>query len=893
MKRPPEPVPATRHLSFVLALAFVLTAVAASANTRPPAPRIIEPAESALPLDPGDVHMATAPFIDDDPGDLLACSDWEIRSLDGGLVWFAYCASGVLAVHIHLGDGTFVNTERHLLGSTSYVLNVRFRDSSGDPSTEQSDWSTRNFRTGPASTVYPLEIADVLSSPPPRLHDSSGSSVTLYGGATVALVSERDELLLAFSGNGGDLQITNPLPLLNHALVRALVSSGTEALALPATNIEFADDNGIQRNVYLPAVTLAPGSAIAFWIAQDGSSFEASPGDETPHFSKLARAAETPWTVFERGYRVEHVVSDLQLPVNLAFVPAPLPDADAPLFYVTELYGSIRAVLRDGTMRDYATHLLNFDPTGIFPGSGEHGIAGTVVEPETGDLFVSAVYASESGAHYPKVIRLHSIDGGRTASAVTTILDMQGEEIGPSHQISSLSFGADGKLYVHVGDGFETAIATDRRSFRGKILRVNRDGTPPADNPFYDKSDGISATDYIFAYGFRNPFGGAWRAADASLYVVDNGPQVDRLAKVAAGMNYQWSGSDDDMRVNAAYNWSPSVAPVNIAFIQGATFAGSGFADGKSDHAFVSESGPTWVSGTTPLGKRIREFAFDRSGNVVSSQPFLEYAGTGNATVAALAAGPDGLYFSDLFPEQGSPIDHGANIYRVRYVGRVIIGADVSNPGTKTVRFSSTITVPDYTNLTWDFGDGSTSNAANPEHSFPGNGPYNVKLSVIGAKQLVVDDYTRVQFPRVLGAGLTAIYSDSHGNRLSRIDANVDFDWQIDAAPLPAASLNVTWTGQIAPSVSALYTFSLHTDGNARLRIDDRTIIDTLSPDPTTLTNPIRLEAGRTYSFVLESDATSMDGETRLLWSAQGMPARVVPSTVFYLVNDRRRATGH
>src|SRR5262249_27170230 len=192
--------------------------------------------------------------------------------------------------------------------------------------------------------------------------------------------------------------------------------------------------------------------------------------------------------------------------------------------------------------------------------------------------------------HDPKVIRLHSIDGGRTASTFTTVLDMPGEEIGPSHQISNVSIGADGKLYVHVGDGFHTELATDLHSFRGKILRMNLDGSAPADNPFYNASDGITATDYIFAYGFRNPFGGAWRDADASLYEVEHGPGIDRLARVGAGMNFRWAGSDDDMRANAAYNWESSVAPVNMAFVQSATFGGSGFGADKLDHGFVTES---------------------------------------------------------------------------------------------------------------------------------------------------------------------------------------------------------------------------------------------------------------------------------------------------------------
>ncbi|HXH39537.1 MAG TPA: PQQ-dependent sugar dehydrogenase, partial [Thermoanaerobaculia bacterium] len=613
---------------------------------------------------------------------------------------------------------------------------------------------------------------------------------------------------------------------------------------------------------------------------------------ETPDFARIARSGLMPWNVLVPGYRIERVATGLQLPVNIAFVPNPLPDAGAPLFYITELYGTIRAFLRDGTLRDYATGLLNFDPTGPFPGSGEQGIAGTAVDPETGDLYVAVVYESfPGGPHYPRVVRLHSIDGGRTATSLFPLLDMVGEDVGPSHQISNVSIGPDGKLYVHVGDGFQTQLARSLNSFRGKILRMNKDGLPAADNPFYDSSNGIGdAGDYIFAYGFRNPFGGAWRDADASLYEVENGPDVDRLAKVSAGIDYQWSGSDDDMRAHALYNWTPSVAPINIAFIQPSTFLGSGFPAEQYDHAFVSESGPTWAAGTTPFGKRIREFAFDDHGGIASTNSFVEYTGTGHATVAALTAGPDGLYFSDLYSDLGAPTDHDANIYRVRYVGNVAIGADIADGATKTIRFTAIVTVPGYKSLEWDFGDGSTSTKTDLKHTFPGNGPYDVRLSVVDAQGLTIEDYTRVQFPETPGAGLAAVYDDANGTATYRLDSNIDFNWQTDAPAPGAVLLHVTWTGEITPTVSALYTFTLHTAGDALLRIAGHDVIDTGNPDQSTLANPISLEAGQRYPFTLQMGANPLVGVTQLTWSADGMSPRVVPSSVFYPNVDRRRA---
>lgn len=377
------------------------------------------------------------------------------------------------------------------------------------------------------------------------------------------------------------------------------------------------------------------------------------------------------WRVLQAGYKVEVVATGFQLPVNIAFVPNPGSAPHSPYYYVTELYGIIKVVTRNGTVHDYATGLLNFNPTGAFPGSGEQGLTGIVVDPATGNVYATMLYDA-GGPHYPKVVRFTSADGGLTSATQTIIRDMPGETQGQSHQISNITIGPDGKLYVHMGDGFDASTAQNLASYRGKILRMNLDGSAPADNPFYNAGDGITARDYVFAYGLRNPFGGDWRAADGMHYEVENGPSVDRFAQIVRGRNYLWSGGDASMRNFAIYNWEPSTGPVNIQFIQASRFNGSGFPSEKFDHAFVSESGPTFATGPQSNGKRISEFVLNASGGLVSGPtPLIEYNGTGKATVVALAAGPDGLYFSDFYKDlnAASPIERGANILRVRWAG--------------------------------------------------------------------------------------------------------------------------------------------------------------------------------------------------------------------------------
>jgi hypothetical protein len=124
------------------------------------------------------------------------------------------------------------------------------------------------------------------------------------------------------------------------------------------------------------------------------------------------------------------------------------------------------------------------------------------------------------------------------------------------------------------------------------------------------------------------------------------------------------------MEIGALYNWRPSSGPVNIAFVETEVFAGSGFPSGKRGHAFVSESGPTWATGPQALGKRISEFVFDDDGSVQGDPtPLVQYNGSGKATIAGLAAGPDGLYFTSLYKddELDVPTASGARVYRVLY----------------------------------------------------------------------------------------------------------------------------------------------------------------------------------------------------------------------------------
>ena len=131
----------TIHTASVLGL---LCACAMTQNAPPTAPTFNEPSTPGLVLNPGDVHMETAPFADPNPGDQHSATDWEIWTVQPSeRVWHATAATGFESVHVHLGDGVFENSHtgfRRLFANSSFLLRARHIDDSGDPTTN-TNWA--------------------------------------------------------------------------------------------------------------------------------------------------------------------------------------------------------------------------------------------------------------------------------------------------------------------------------------------------------------------------------------------------------------------------------------------------------------------------------------------------------------------------------------------------------------------------------------------------------------------------------------------------------------------------------------------------------------------------------------------------------------------------------
>jgi glucose/arabinose dehydrogenase len=139
-----------------------------------------------------------------------------------------------------------------------------------------------------------------------------------------------------------------------------------------------------------------------------------------------------------------------------------------------------------------------------------------------------------------RILRL--VDNGTTLQAEKVIFDGIGSDL--VHDGGRIKFGPDGKLYVTTGDIHNPATPQDLQSLNGKILRLNLDGTPPADNPF--AALGGNAR-YVWSYGHRHPQGIAWDAT-GRMWQSEHGPTGESHAN---GRRYR----DEINRIDPAVNF--------------------------------------------------------------------------------------------------------------------------------------------------------------------------------------------------------------------------------------------------------------------------------------------------------------------------------------------------
>lgn len=210
------------------------------------------------------------------------------------------------------------------------------------------------------------------------------------------------------------------------------------------------------------------------------------------------------------------VSSNLDIPWTIA----ELPDGD---FLVTE---------RPGTLKRIGKNQQTFEISGV-EHSGEGGLLGLVLHPDFSNNKKIYLYlTTKTGGGLTNRVESYIYSNNNLSNKTTIIERIPGASF---HDGGFMAFGLDGKLYITTGDAGNEQNAQDTASLSGKILRLNDDGSTPADNPFGNA---------VYSYGHRNPQGLTWDN-QGRLWSSEHGPSGansgnDEINLIKKGGNYGW-----------------------------------------------------------------------------------------------------------------------------------------------------------------------------------------------------------------------------------------------------------------------------------------------------------------------------------------------------------------
>lgn len=448
------------------------------------------------------------------------------------------------------------------------------------------------------------------------------------------------------------------------------------------------------------------------------------------------------------GFETETLTGGLNLPTQMTFA------ADGRIF-IAEKDGTV-VVWKNGAL--LPTPVIKLTDVNSY---GDRGLLGIAIDPQFAtNNYMYLLYTRENtpgtnfaGKKTGRIVRVTLVgDIADESTKVTLVGSVGGTLATPScadyattsdcipsdsasHSVGGLRFGPDGKLYATFGEGanFDYADpyamrAQDLDSLGGKMIRINTDGTAPADNPFYNGSSTANRSK-VWVYGLRNDFRFNFRASTGSLFSGDVGwSSWEEVNKIVAGGNYGWpcyEGVDKRAEFNCnvvgmktpLYSYAHDV---NGAGSVTAGAFGSAYPLAYQNSLFIGDYAQNWI-------KRV---ILDGSENFVSVQDFMS-AADGSDGPVDITAGPDGnVYFLSIYTGE---------LKRILYTtgNRQPIAVMSATPTSGSLPLSVTFngaasSDPDNNPLTylWNFGDGATSTSTNPVHVYTTQGNYTAALTV-------------------------------------------------------------------------------------------------------------------------------------------------------------------
>ena len=178
----------------------------------------------------------------------------------------------------------------------------------------------------------------------------------------------------------------------------------------------------------------------------------------------------------------------------------------------------------------------------------QQGIYDLVLDPNFASNHFYYVFYTLGSPNHDRVSRFTanaSLTG--TVAGSEFVLYEDPQDADAEHHGGALSFANDGKLLFTTGEHFQPAVSQSLTSPRGKVHRINPDGTVPTDNPFYDGSG--PNIDSIWARGLRNPYRAYYDAPTGRYYIGDVGGNdastaIEELDLGVRGANYGWPDSE-------------------------------------------------------------------------------------------------------------------------------------------------------------------------------------------------------------------------------------------------------------------------------------------------------------------------------------------------------------
>lgn len=227
-----------------------------------------------------------------------------------------------------------------------------------------------------------------------------------------------------------------------------------------------------------------------------------------------------------RGFAKSVVARGINSPTAMAVAP------DGRIF-VAQQGGNLR-VVQNGRLLSRPFARLSVDSR------GERGLLGVALDPGfSSNGYVYVYYTAKSPKVHNRIVRFTAKGNVARAGSRRTILDLNKLSDKANHNGGAIHFGRDGKLYAAVGENADPASAQSLGNLKGKMLRINKNGSIPRDNPFYSRAKGKNRA--IWALGLRNPFSFAVQPGTGRIFINDVGQDKwEEINRGKARANYGW-----------------------------------------------------------------------------------------------------------------------------------------------------------------------------------------------------------------------------------------------------------------------------------------------------------------------------------------------------------------